>query len=41
VEPLVEIGQVILDDLEVDPVALDCHHADIAAVERGVDLMLI
>ncbi|KAK0329570.1 hypothetical protein LTR94_036270, partial [Friedmanniomyces endolithicus] len=37
VEPLIEVGLVIGDDLEVDYVALDGDDADIAAVERGVD----
>ena len=34
VEPLVEIGLVILDDLQVDAVALDPDEPDVTGVER-------
>ncbi len=35
---MVEVGQMILDDLEVDAVAVNGHDTNVAAVERGADL---
>jgi hypothetical protein len=34
-EPLVEIGHVVLDDLEIDQVAVSLEDADVARVERA------
>jgi len=35
IEPLVEVGQVILDDLEIGPIPVLVDDADVAGVERA------